>query len=207
MWVCKCFLDFKKEEKWLEEKGRQGYQLKEVNCGFYRFDYVNTPVDLNIKIDYRTFNSIKDFQYYCALFEDSGWQHIAGSRWSGSQYFVKARPDAGDDIFSDGLSRAGRYKRFALMWLSLALAYLPLMVVFFLNGSIDLHKILNLKSLYLTPGLWDMKGTHFLRAFLFETPFAIMRGFGWVIFIFIVLIFVYYTLKAYLLYKKDLKKS
>lgn len=38
------------------------------------------------------------------------------------------------------------------------------------------------KALYYTPGLWEKTGAAFWTAFLFETPFALGRGFAWLLF-------------------------
>ncbi|MBT2578243.1 DUF2812 domain-containing protein [Bacillus sp. ISL-8] len=174
MWGLKFFLDFEKEEKWLEEMAWKGYQLKSNTFG-YRFR-IAEPEDATIKIDHRIFNRRKDFINYCTLFEDSGWKHIAGNWWSGTQYFKKVDEESEDDIFSDQMSRAGKYKRLSKTFLELAICYLPLLILIMFNNTIDLGAILNPKDLYYTPGLWGMHGAAFLGSFLFETPFALMRG-------------------------------
>lgn len=97
MWRLKFFLDFEKEEKWLEEMAWKGYQLKSDTFG-YRFR-IAEPEDTKIKIDHRVFNRRSDFINYCTLFEDSGWKHIAGKWWSGTQYFKKVDEESEDDIF------------------------------------------------------------------------------------------------------------
>lgn len=195
----KCFFDFGKEEAWLADLSRQGYKLTYAQNGCYKFDYIgNSYPDLVFKVDYRTFHKKEDFLNYCTMFEDSGWLHIAGSRHSGSQYFVKLRPDATGDIFSDNLSRAGRYKRLSSMWLGLACTFTAIMI----SLSFSLH--VNFSELYLTPGLWEMKGWHFVTAFLFETPFALFRLAPLIIYPLIILYYLYYTFKSYSLYKKEL---
>jgi hypothetical protein len=78
MWRLKFFLDFEKEEKWLEEMAWKGYQLKS-NAFSYKFRIAKLEY-ATIKIDHRIFNRRKDFINYCTLFEDSGWKHIAG-KW------------------------------------------------------------------------------------------------------------------------------
>jgi hypothetical protein len=133
---------------------------------------------------------------YCTMFEDSGWVHVAGTRSSGSQYFVKVRPDASEDIFSDNLSRAGRYKRLSYLWLSMAAAFIPIFVALSLT--------MDSKFVYLTPGLWEMKGWRFIGAFLFETPFALFRVAPVIIYPVIIVYYLYYTIKSYSLYKKEL---
>ena len=79
------FLNFDREERWLASMAEQGFALVRRNCfGFYRF-LSSEPKDTPIRIDYRPFRCEADFMDYVALFEDSGWKHIAGSRWSGMQ--------------------------------------------------------------------------------------------------------------------------
>lgn len=76
----------------------------------YEF-YKTSPNNTVIKIDYRRFKSNDDFQNYIILFKDSGWEHIAGTKTSGKQYFKRIDKAAGDDIFSDISSKAERYKK------------------------------------------------------------------------------------------------
>lgn len=206
MTVFKCFMDFKKEEQWLLEMARKGNRLIKAGNGYYKFIYdANIPDNYSIKTDYRTFSKDGDYNNYLSLFEDSGWRHIAGGKWAGNQYFERVSPDANDDIFSDSFSSAGRYKRYSYMWLSIAVAYLPLMVVYTQNWIVSPDKMFHFKELYLTPGLWDMKGAKFLLAFLFETPFALFRGYSSLIFFIIILLYAYCAIKSYRLYKKELK--
>ena len=54
MWRLKFFLDFEKEEKWLEEMAWKGYQLESTTFG-YTFRYTE-PEDATIKIDHRVFS-------------------------------------------------------------------------------------------------------------------------------------------------------
>ena len=119
----KLFLNYEKEERWLADMASQGYQLKETDFG-YSFEKT-LPEQAVIKIDYRRFKKEQDFLDYLALFEDSGWQHISGTKKSGSQYFKKTNSDSTEDIFSDTASRAGRYKRLSDMWFSLFIPLIP----------------------------------------------------------------------------------
>lgn len=60
--------------------------------------------------------------------------------------------------------------------------------------------------IFLTPGLWDLEGMEFWRAFLFELPFALMRILPAVLFpvTVIILFIVYYRMdKA----KKELEQE
>ena len=140
----KYFLNFEKEEKWLEHMASQGFQLKEHRV-LYWFESA-PPEKANIKIDYRRFKTQEDFIEYRSLFEDSGWQHIAGTKSSGNQYFKRKDENSHDDIFSDAASRAGRYKRLSDVLLSGFIALLPLFVIAVTSGHFNLDGFLNPKT-------------------------------------------------------------
>lgn len=59
---------------------KQGWELckKSFNYEFRKVEPSNTI----IKIDYRTFKNNRDFEDYLALFKDSRWEHISGSKYS-----------------------------------------------------------------------------------------------------------------------------
>ncbi|WP_178023619.1 DUF2812 domain-containing protein [uncultured Paenibacillus sp.] len=176
----KFFIDFEKEEQWLNGMAKRGFALAGKSIA-YVFDRAE-PEDAVIKIDFRQFKSRADFEDYLALFEDSGWKHVAGSKSSGSQYFRKVDETVSDDIFSDADSRAGRYQRLSRMWFSLACCYIPIFAAMVSTGLVDTTAFTDPKALYYTPGLWEKTGVSFWQAFLFETPFALGRGFAWLIF-------------------------
>lgn len=177
MYRFKFFIDFEKEEQWLEKMAYDGYHLRSASFG-YQFAH-GEPEKATIKIDYRKFTRNDDFINYRTLFEDSGWKHIAGTKSSGVQYFKRVDANALEEIFSDKHSKATRYKRYSDMFFALALSYLPLLVVFYLTDIIDFKAFTDPKELYLTPGLWNKTGSSFWFSFLFETPFAFMRGLAW----------------------------
>lgn len=195
----KMFIDYDKEEKWLNEMAKKGYELKSVFLG-YKFHYIN-PKDSIIRIDYRTFSDKRNFVDYCTLFEDSGWKHIAGTRSSEKQYFKKVNINSQDDIFSDTNSKLIRYKKSSSKWLTLGLANIPMFIALIHTNTIDINAIFNPKLLYYTSGLWQMKGSEFWRHFLFETPFAVMRGFTWIIFVVMDVCFLYFSIKSMYIYK------
>jgi len=199
----RCYINYDKEEQWLNDMAQKGYELEDVCIG-YKFHSVDCENTI-IKIDYRTFLKKSDFIDYCTLFEDSGWTHIAGSKNSGTQYFKKIDGNSDDDIFSDKVSKSGKYKRLSDMWLGIGVAYLPLYSVLISTGAIDANSIFHPKLLYLTPGLWEKTGADFLGAFLFETPFALMRGFSWSIILLVIILAFCFALKANKLYKKGIK--
>ena len=153
---------------------RSGYQLHSTRLG-YKF-HPAPPQAVTIRIDYRQFHSKQNFVEYRTLFEDSGWKHLAGTKYSGAQYFQKVNPHGTDDIFSDASSRAGRYKRLADMWFAIAIIYLPFILIGSFTGNLIPYNFFNPRSWFLTPGLWELYGEEFTRRFLFELPFALGRG-------------------------------
>jgi len=199
----KFFINYDKEEKWLEEMAKRGYQLKDTRfC--YRFNTA-PPENLTIKIDFRMFRRNEDFLEYCTLFEDSGWQHIAGTSNSGTQYFTKIKPYGDEDIFSDSSSRAGRYKRLADMYLVMTIAYFVTVIAMFTLGQIQIDGFMNPREMYLTPGLWEMSGLDFWRSFLFETPFVLMRELSGVLMISLFFLFIIGFIKSWKQYKLTCK--
>jgi hypothetical protein len=196
----KFFINFDKEEKWLNEMAKQGYKFTKKSIG-YEFQPAK-PENAAIKMDYRTFKKQEDFEDYCALFEDCGWKHITGTKSSGSQYFKNIDVNGSEDIFSDADSKAGRYKRISQMWITLASSFIPIFAVLISTGSIDAGALLNPKLLYYTPGLWEETGAAFWGAFLFETPFALFRGFFWVLLPIMIVLYLIFALKANKQYQK-----
>ena len=208
MYKIKFFLDFQKEEKWLETMANKGYHFQRNFMG-YHFQK-GKPKTETIKIDFRKFSTREDFIDYCTLFEDSGWKHLAGSKSSGMQYFKKIKDSAGDDIFSDANSKAARYKRYEKMCHEFALSFIPILVIFYLSDVISFQGFINPKELYFTPGLWDKEGFSFWFSFLFETPFALLRGFAWSFIPLTIILYLfcgYRSNKLYLQSKKGLKES
>ncbi|MDU6337068.1 MAG: DUF2812 domain-containing protein [Clostridium sporogenes] len=193
------FTDYNKEEKWLNEMYKKGYELKNISFG-YKFRSIE-PEDATVRIDYRIFNKKENFIDYCTLFEDSGWKHLAGSKNSGVQYFKKIHENSQEDIFSDDISKVARYKRLSDHSMMFALS-----ISLISNGSINVNLILNPKLLYYTPGLWERTGVAFWGGLLFETPFALGRSIVFLIPLIVVLNF-YLAIKARMLYNKEKKSN
>ncbi|GAA1919357.1 DUF2812 domain-containing protein [Microbacterium aoyamense] len=173
----KIFVDFDKEEAWLNQKAAQGQGLVSTAFG-YEFTPI-IPGSAVIRIDYRDSMKPADYADYLAMFADAGWQHVGGSRWSGGQYFATATRDARADIFSDPASKAQRYRRAMAVSFALLLPFFVISLALLVQGALAITP----DQIYLTPGLWQMQGAQFWRAFLFETPFALMRLSGPIILI------------------------
>ena len=202
MRLLRWFNNFDKEERWLNKMAAQGYHLShKTSFGTYVFDEGH-PYEQNYRIDFRQFSNMGDYQDYINLFADSGWRLIYGDRREGTQYFVPY-PDADtEDIFSDALSKAGRYNRISQQYIVFAVPFLALFVIFYTSGYYT-----DLGFEYLTPGLWEKTGFSFVRAFLFETPFVIMRGSLYLLPVICVGVYLYFAVKAKLKYREAVRQS
>ncbi|MCM2674897.1 DUF2812 domain-containing protein [Alkalicoccobacillus plakortidis] len=200
----KYFWNFTDEEQWLNEMARDGKHFMYRSFG-YRFEK-GEPKDTTYKTDYRMFKKKADFDDYEMLFEDSGWQRLPCPRRNGHQYFKRVRDDASDDIFSDQTSKAARYKRLSELFYNQFIMFLPILVVFiFTNNNLNALNLMNPIDWYLTPELWERTGSAFWRAFLFETPFALLRGLTFYLVLFCFLFYGYYYWKAKKQYEKESK--
>jgi hypothetical protein len=190
-----------KEEQWLNRLLQEGWILSKKNV---RYEFIESnDKSGSIKIDYRTFKTKKDLVDYILLFEDSGWEHVAGDKNSGKHYFIKTDNNADLEIFSDQRSKAERYKRMADVWFNLAIAYFPIAVTLYLTKFVEFKSLFNPQSLYLTPGLWEMTGNTFWKAFIFETPFALARGLVWIVFPILIILYIIFAIRAHTQYKKS----
>jgi hypothetical protein len=197
------FIDFEKEEQWLEQMASDGYHLQNTFFGYqFRRGEAETAT---IKIDFRKFRKKEDFIDYCTMFEDSGWKHLAGSKNSGIQYFKRIDESAGADIFSDNTSKASRYKRYSDMSFEMAISFVPLFVIFYLSDVLNFDAFVNPKELYYTPGLWEKTGTSFWFSFLVETPFALLRGFAWMLIPLTIILYFLFGCKSKQLYLQNNK--
>lgn len=161
MKIFKVFFDIEKEEQWLNKQLQEGYRCTNISgLGIYTFE--KTDKRYVMRLDYQDYLPKKKFMEYKGIYEDFGWSHIEGHRLGGRQYWQKEDGDQ-NEIFSDRQSMANYYKR--LMGYSLSLCMLMLFVgIPCANYSELYHK-----------GLWSMHGDLFWKAFLFETPFALLK--------------------------------
>ncbi|MEK4425479.1 DUF2812 domain-containing protein [Solibacillus sp. FSL K6-1523] len=192
------FIDQQKEEKWLNEMIQKGWVCRRISSfGVYNFEKIN-HFEQAIRLDFQSFKSKDMYQQYTLLHEDFGWKHIGGSRWSSLQYWLKPT-DGLDELYSDNASEKCYLERLVKYYGACTFLFIILTVGLFNNAL----QYTNLKSAYFTPGLWDKEGTAFIFAFLFETPFALLRfGSPW----FIIICGIAFT-TTYLKYKKELEKT
>lgn len=196
----KFFFRFEKEEAWLEAMSASGWHLISAGYGLYKFQ-AGKPEKRVYKIDCRNISKQADLVDYVSLFTDSGWTSISAKKNMGNYYFYSMADQPGKDIFSDKVSRAGRYLRYAQLTGMSLIPMIPIYVSLFATGALKMGS-----WGYLTPGLWQMTGSEFVTHFLFETPFVLLRAVGWVLpllVVFTCLIFVY---SYYRIYRKELGK-
>lgn len=191
----KTFLDFDKEEAWLNRRAAEGWLVVKTGL-FYTFAPI-TPGSAVVRVDYRPSMKAADFDDYRNLFWDAGWQHVAGSRWSGAQYFASFSGDADADIFSDPASKAQRYRRAIATAFALLLPFFAITIALWIQGSLSVE-------LYLTPGLWEMEGWQFVRAFAFETPFALLRLAGPLLLVGVCIVCIAQIVYQWILYRQAL---
>lgn len=179
----KMFFDIEKEEQWLNEQLQKGYRCINISgLGIYTFK--KTDKRYVIRLDYQDYMSKKKREDYKGIYEDFGWSYLSGYWLGGIQYWQK-EDDNQNEIFSDRQSRSNYYRR--LMGYSLGLGMICM--VSFMSYSYS--------GLYLTEGLWNMSGSLFWKAFLFETPFALLRSIPAVMAIL-------FTISSYKAYRKYL---
>ncbi|WP_332694538.1 DUF2812 domain-containing protein [Halalkalibacter lacteus] len=153
----KIFFDIEKEEQWLNEQLQKGYRCTNISgLGIYTFE--KTDKRYVMRLDYQDYLSKKKFEEYKGVYEDFGWIYIKG--YCGIRYWQKENDDQ-NEIFSDRQSKANYYKR--------------LMGYSFWLGMMFLVLMPNKDSGLYHEGLWSMKGSLFWKAFLFETPFVLLK--------------------------------
>lgn len=158
----KMFFDIEKEEQWLNKQLQKGYRCTNISgLGIYTFK--KTDKRYVMRLDYQDYLPKKKFEEYKGIYGDFGWIYINGPWLGGIRYWQKEDDDQ-NEIFSDRQSKSNYYKR--LMGYSSSLGILSLTFSYMLYRD---------SGLYLAEGLWSMKGALFWKAFLFETPFALLR--------------------------------
>ena len=159
---CKSFFDIEKEEKWLNEQLQKGYRCTNISAlAIYTFE--ETDKRYVMRLDYQNSLSKKKYEEYKGMYEDFGWHYVGKVGRSGIQYWQK-EDDGQNEIYSDRQSKCNYYKR--LMDYSSSFGIVTLFICYMIYKD---------SGLYLTQGLWDMEGALFWKAFLFETPFALLR--------------------------------
>ena len=108
-----------KEERWLSEEARSGWQMKSVNPFGYTFER-GAPEDMAYRLDWGP-GCRGDQSEYLSIFRDSGWEYMGRrGRWN-----IFRKPVVGGvepEIYTDPQSRIAMYRRvMAFMGLFLAI--------------------------------------------------------------------------------------
>lgn len=157
----KVFFNIDKEEQWLNEQLQKGYRCTNINgLGIYTFE--KTDKRYVMRLDYQDYLPKKKLVEYKGIYEDFSWNYIKGAWLSGTRYWQKEDDDQ-NEIFSDRQSMGNYYKR--LMGYSFWLGMLCLAYSYMLYRDSGLYH----------EGLWSMEGALFGKAFLFETPFVLLK--------------------------------
>lgn len=161
----KFFIDPLKEEQWINEMQNEGCRLTDISLDFiYKFE--KTAEDYVTRVDYQEQMGKQKYEEYVSIHEEFGWNHIRGGRFGMMTQVWSKVSDGNDELFSDRESKINYYKRYMKMTGGLAILFLVYSMLFLPDDT---------GMIFLTPGLWEMEGMEFWRAFLFELPFALMR--------------------------------
>jgi Protein of unknown function (DUF2812) len=157
----KMFFDIEKEERWLNEQLQKGYRCTNINgLGFYTFE--RSDKKYVMRLDYQDYLSKKKYKDYKEIYGDFGWDDINGPWLSGIRYWQK-EDDHQNEIFSDRQSNKQYYKRLKNYSLSLSMLFLAYSFMLYKDSGL-FHD-----------GLWNMEGSLFWKALIFETPFALLK--------------------------------
>lgn len=118
--------EWKKEEKYLSQQHKNGWEFVKVNLvGFYHFKKC-TPKNVVYQLDYNP-ESITQKDEYIQMFQDCGWEYL--QNFAGYSYFRKPASEmngAEEEIFCDDISRLDMMKRVFKQRM------VPLLCIFFL---------------------------------------------------------------------------
>ena len=126
----KVFLDYEKEEKWLNEMSAKGFALTDFS--FCRYAFADCePGEYIYRIELlENVHGHPESQKYIGFMEENGVEHIAS--WVRWVYFRKKAEYGPFDIFSDIGSRLTHYKRILAL-------FFPIMCMEFLLGISQFH--------------------------------------------------------------------
>ena len=123
----KLFLDFEKEEEWLNKKAAEGLAMTHYTIGRYTFEEC-IPGEYTYRIDLLERRvTHPDSVKYIRFIEDSGAEHV--DSYLNWVYFRKKTTEGSFNIYTNIESRISYYQRIIRLFLLLA----PLLLVGFLS--------------------------------------------------------------------------
>ncbi|MFE6167932.1 DUF2812 domain-containing protein [Viridibacillus arvi] len=190
------FIDFEREEKWLNDNLQKGYTLIAKNMfGVYHFVEMQNSMKI-LRLDFQRIKSAHNFESYKSQFEEVGWKHIDGKKGNSFHYWIKEK-NGNDKILSDKQSFNSVYAKLSSHYATLMLILLCL--IMFVNQTIDPNPfILNpLKAINYT-NLLSMNGFEFVFFSAWSIVIMIFR----VVPIWLLFFIAFMWLKQFLKYKK-----
>lgn len=166
----KYFLNFAKEEAWLNELARGGHLLSHKSGTVYKFTRA-PAAESRVHIDYQPTMGRCDYTNYLAGYYEAGWQIVHGSHSAGPKYFTTKSAQPGHKAATDPLPTAQRYARSITVQTALLIPLLIVSCILWAQGTLWPST----DQWYMTPGLWDKQGAELFTAIMFETLFVALR--------------------------------
>jgi hypothetical protein len=138
----KFFINFEKEEQWINEMSKQGLQLKKYKFGRYYFEK-GSPNEYIYRIEMLDENPKSEkSQEYIRFMEENGVEFVdAYNTWV---YFRKKTEDGPFEIYTDYPSRIQHYEKIARVFGIIAFIN---MAIFFMNFSMGLSGVSGMSKL------------------------------------------------------------
>ncbi|MFJ9461775.1 DUF2812 domain-containing protein [Viridibacillus arvi] len=154
------FIDFEREESWLNDNLQKGYTLIAKNMfGVYHFVEMQNSMKI-IRLDFQRIKSAHDFESYKSQFEEVGWKHIDGKKGNSFHYWIKVK-DKNEKISSDKESFNNIYAKLSSYYATLML--ILFFSIIFVNQTIDPNPfILNPLKAINYSNLLSMNGFEFV---------------------------------------------
>ncbi|WP_078378706.1 DUF2812 domain-containing protein [Sutcliffiella halmapala] len=155
------FLEYEKEENWLNNMCKQGYALSEITNNYYHFKACE-PGEFSYRIEFLKEERIPEKDTYLGFMNEMEIEHIAAiNRW---QYFRRKAILGEFTIYSDIKSKIEHYQRINIIWYILAVIFIlpaffllsDLIASFFMKVDINLPGAL-MNIALLTIGLFFLK--------------------------------------------------
>ncbi len=126
--INKFFLDFDREERWLNEMSAEGWALKGYKSGTYFFES-SIPNLYKYKIELFNITSQNEKELYLSFLEDMGITVIA--TYAGRVYLGKESSDNDFVVYNDLDSRIKHYQKNYAILTGIFSSYLVLSILFF----------------------------------------------------------------------------
>jgi len=128
----KVFVNYEKEEVWLNEMAAKGFAF--VDFILCRYTFMDCePGEYTYRIELlENLSSTHESKRYLSFMAENGVEHIAS--WARWVYFRKRASDGVFDIYSDIESRIVHYRRISILWLVLMFCFLIMAVTQLMPG-------------------------------------------------------------------------